>query len=37
MGFVARFSVDDDAITVDGVKFDDDDNAVLIDEAILVF
>ncbi len=37
MGFVARFGVDDDAITVNEVKFDDGDNAILIDEAILVF
>ncbi len=37
MSFVARFNVDDDVIMMNEAKFDDNDNAVVIDEAILMF
>ena len=37
MNFVARFDVDDDIITVDRVRFGDGDDAVAVDEAILMF
>ncbi len=37
MSFVARFDVDDDVIMMNKVKFDDNDNAILIDKVILMF
>jgi len=37
IGFVARFSVDNNVITVNEVEFNDDDNAVVINEVILMF
>jgi len=37
MSFITRFNVDNDVITVNEVKFDDDNNAVAIDEVILMF
>jgi len=37
MSFVARFDVDNDTIMMNRAEFADDDNAVLIDEVILMF
>jgi len=37
MSFVAKFNVDGDIIIMNEVKFNDDDDAVVIDEAILIF
>jgi len=37
MNFVARFNVDNNIIMMNKVRFDDNDNAVLIDEVILMF
>ncbi len=37
MSFVARFNVDNDTIMMNRAEFADDDNAVLIDEVILMF
>ncbi len=37
MSFVARFDVDNDVITVNEVRFADNNDAVLINKAILMF
>jgi len=37
MDFVARFDVGDDIITVNRVRFGDSDDAVAVNEAILMF
>jgi len=37
MSFVARFDVDNDVIMMNRVRFDDNNNAVAIDEVILMF
>jgi len=35
--FVARFDIDDNVIIVNEVEFDDDNDVVVIDKAILMF
>ncbi len=37
MSFVARFNVDNDVIIMNKVKFNFNDNAILIDRVILMF
>jgi len=37
MSFVARFNVDNDVIIMNEAEFNNDDNAILINEVILMF
>jgi len=37
MSFVARFDIDDNVIMMNEAEFDDDDDAVAVDEVILMF